>query len=69
MHAYLRSTKELVLQMLENMSEHWAKYKNNCKFRTSCGKSMALNPKTVPILKEAIPETMHAAKYYLKKNI
>ena len=31
---------------------------------TSWGKSMALNPKTVPILKEAIPETMHAAKYY-----
>ena len=32
---------------------------------TNCGKSMALNPKTVPMLKEAIPETIHAAKYYI----
>lgn len=32
---------------------------------TNCGKSMALNPNTVPILKEAIPETIHAAKYYI----
>ena len=30
---------------------------------SNCGNSMALNPKTVPILKDASPETIQAAIY------
>ena len=32
------------------------------------GKRIALNPKTVPILRDAKPDTMHAAKYCKKRK-